>query len=351
MSTTVAVTGATGFLGQHLTGALLGAGYTVRGLARDPGKALKIDERVERRVVGDINQQAALDELVAGADVVIHLVSNFRTASGPPESYRSINLEGTRAALNAAQRAGVRRFVYCSTIGVHGHVDSTPADEDTAYNPGDLYQTTKMHAERLCLLEAERGSMEIVVVRPCSQYGPGDLRMLKLFRMLEKRTFPTFGACRENFHAVYIDDVVDGILRVITTPGINGQAFILGGPDYQPLWEYISAAARAVGARPPFLRLPYWPFYAASVVCEAVCVPLRLEPPLHPRRLRFFRNNRAFSLDKAREVLGYQPRVSLEEGLARTVAWYRENGYLSPDPSSPADTKAAADATTQRRTP
>ena len=348
---TVAVTGATGFLGQHLTEALLAAGYRVHVLARDPHKARAFGGRVERLVIGDINDQEAIDTLVAGAGAVIHLVSNFRTASGPPASYRTINVEGTRTALDAAQRAGVRRFVFCSTIGVHGHVHNTPADEKAPYNPGDLYQSTKMQAEELCLARAGRCPMEIVVARPCSQYGPGDLRMLKLFRMLEKRHFLMLGPCRENFHAVYIDDVVDGFLRLITTPGIDGEAFILGGPDYQPLQEYIASAARAVGAPPPSLRLPYWPFYAASVVCEAACVPLRIEPPLHRRRLRFFRNNRAFSLCKARDVLGYQPRVSLEEGFARTVAWYREHGYLSPYTRNPATTTAAVDDRTERHTP
>lgn len=324
----VAVTGATGFLGSHLTERLIGAGYSVSILARDPARAEPFAGRVRRVVVGDIADRGALDTLVDGADAVIHLVSNFRTASGPPESYRRINLEGTRTAFEAAERAGVRRFVHCSTIGVHGHVRQTPATETSPYNPGDLYQETKVQSEQFLHGRMAGSAMEVVIVRPCSLYGPGDLRMLKMFRMLAKRRFMMLGPCLENFHAAYIDDVVDGFMRALTTPGIGGETFIIGGPAYLPLRDYVAAAARAVGAPPPWLRLPYAPFYAAGALCEAVCVPLGIEPPLHRRRVRFYRNNRAFALDKARRVLGYEPRIDLDEGLRRTVAWYREQGHL-----------------------
>jgi nucleoside-diphosphate-sugar epimerase len=170
--------------------------------------------------------------------------------------------------------------------------------------------------------------MEIVIVRPCSIYGPGDMRMLKMFKMLAKRMFFLVGPCKENFHAVYIDDIVEGFVLTMTTPGINGETFIIGGDSYLPLRDYIETAARAVGAPPPWLKFPYWLFYSGAVVCEAICVPLRIEPPLHRRRVRFYRNNRAFDISKARKRLHYAPKVSLEEGMRRTVQWYRENGYL-----------------------
>ncbi len=324
----IAVTGATGFLGSHLTRRLLEEGREVPVLARNAEKAAPFRGRAARTVVADIADRVAMTELVADADCVVHLVSNFRTASGPPESYRQINVEGTRAVLEAARDAGVRRFVHCSTIGVHGHVRHTPANEEAPFNPGDLYQETKLEAEQLCRHMIPETDMEIVIVRPCSMYGPGDMRMLKMFRMLARRTFLMVGPCQENFHAVYIDDIVDGFLRAIDMGGIGGETFIIGGDSYLTLKEYIETAAKAVGAPMPWLRLPYGPFYAAAVVCEALCVPLGIEPPLHRRRVRFYKNNRAFDIGKARQMLGYSPRVSLADGMARTVAWYREHGYL-----------------------
>jgi nucleoside-diphosphate-sugar epimerase len=324
----IAVTGATGFLGQHLCERLLGEGRRLSILARDRAKADAYEGRADRIVIGDIADPSAVAELVEGMDAVIHLVSNFRTASGPPESYRRINVLGTQTVLEACRTAGVKRLIHCSTIGVHGDVRSTPADESSPFNPGDLYQETKLEAEELVRAAASQDAPEIVIVRPCSMYGPGDMRMLKMFKLLSKRIFFLVGPCAENFHAVYIDDVVAGFVRILDAEGLAGETFILGGERYLSLKDYIGVVARAVGAPPPFLKFPYGLFYGAAVACETLCVPFGIEPPLHRRRVRFYRNNRAFDISKARKVLGHAPQVSLEEGMRRTVSWYRENGYL-----------------------
>src|SRR3546814_19779236 len=111
------------------------------------------------------------------------------------------------------------------------------------------------------------------------------------------------GPFRENFHAVYINDLVNGFVKTMETEGIAGETFILGGPRYVPLREFVAEAARAVGAPPPMIRLPYNLFYAGAAVCEAVRVPLKVEPPLHRRRVRFLTNNPAFSLQQATHLL------------------------------------------------
>jgi nucleoside-diphosphate-sugar epimerase len=324
----IAITGASGFLGSHLVTRLSGDGHTLQALVHDADRAKSILPLVARYGAGEITDDDALDPVMDGCEVAIHLVSNFRKTTGDRESYHRINVQGTEAALAAARRAGVRRFIHCSTIGVHGHVRSTPANEESPFAPGDLYQETKLEAEEACRRAMQMPGMEIVIVRPCSMYGPGDLRMLKMFRMLAKGTFFLLGPCRENFHAVYVDDLTDGFARVIRTPGIGGETFLIGGPSYLPLDDYVKVAAAAVGAPPPRLRFPYGPAFALSVVCDAICRPLGVEPPLHPRRVRFFKNNRAFSIDKAKRVLGYAPKVELADGMKRTVEWYRSQGLL-----------------------
>jgi len=324
----IAVTGATGFLGKHLCERLIRDGYTISILSRDAHKAKKFEGRAARIVVGDITDLKAITELVEGVDAVIHLVSNFRTASGPPKSYHHINVDGTNTVLQAAQEAGIKRLIHCSTIGVHGSVKISPANEDSPFNPGDLYQETKVISENMVRDAVSKSEMEIVIIRPCSIYGPGDMRMLKMFRMLIKRTFLLIGSCRENFHAVYIDDLIDGFMLALQTPGISGETFIIGGESYLPLKDYINVVATAIDAPPPYLKFPYWLFYNAAILIEAICVPLRIEPPLHRRRVRFYKNNRAFTIEKANKILGYQPRVNLSDGMQATAKWYRQNGYL-----------------------
>jgi dihydroflavonol-4-reductase len=323
----IAITGATGFLGSNLTKSLQLAGHTIHALVRDEQKMIGLIEP-DYFVVGDINDHEALTKLFTGVDAVIHTVSNFRVVKGADESYYKTNQAGTKSALKIARDCGVKRFVHTSTIGVHGDVKHTPAKENSPLNPGDLYQSTKLLAEEACHKYAEEGAMEIIIVRPTSQYGPGDFRMLKMFRMIKNQRFLLIGPCREYFHAVYIDDLVRGYQRILDTKDLNGQIFFIGGERYLSLREYIHTAARALGVKKPYIQIPYWPMYFAGWLCEVVCKPLGIEPPLHRRRIKFFKNNRAFNISKAKRVLGYAAQVELDEGMRRTVDWYRSEGLL-----------------------
>jgi nucleoside-diphosphate-sugar epimerase len=323
----IALTGATGALGGVLLRQLLDAGFAVNALFRKrPDAAARHPDLTP--VIGDLSDQAALERLVAGADAVLHVAAMYRS-EGTWEEFAEVNLRGTERLLPAAQAAGVRRFVYCSTIGVHGSVEKTPSDETAPFSPRDHYQESKLQAEKYCHSMVGQGTMEIVVLRPCGIYGPGDTRMLKLFRMLAKRSFLMVGEGKANFHPVYVDDLADAFVKAIDAPGIDGETFIIGGPRYLPLKDYIATAARTIGAPEPWIRLPYEPMHWAAAACEALFAPLRMQPPLHRRRLTFFKHNRAFSIEHARQKLGYDPKVDLEEGFRRTVEWYRQQGLLT----------------------
>jgi dihydroflavonol-4-reductase len=146
--------------------------------------------------------------------------------------------------------------------------------------------------------------------------------------MIKNQRVLLIGPCREYFHAVYIDDLVRGYQRILDTKDLNGQIFFIGGERYLSLREYIHTAARALGVKKPYIQIPYWPMYFAGWLCEVVCKPLGIEPPLHRRRIKFFKNNRAFNISKAKHVLGYVAQVELDEGMRRTVDWYRSEGLL-----------------------
>jgi len=154
------------------------------------------------------------------------------------------------------------------------------------------------------------------------------MRFLKLFRTIANGTFRMIGEGSIFYHMTYIDDLIAGIILCGEHPAALGRTYILCGPRYTTLTELAAAVAKAVGRAPPRGHIPLWPVKLAARMCEALCRPLRIEPPLHMRRLDFFVNDRGFTCARAMREIGYSPSVSLEEGLARTAAWYRSVGLL-----------------------
>jgi len=130
------------------------------------------------------------------------------------------------------------------------------------------------------------------------------------------------------YHMTYIDDLVDGFILAGERPEALGEVFTIGGPEYTSIRDLVDAIANVLGRRPPRLRVPFQPVYWASVVCDYLCRSLKISPPLYPRRVEFFELDRAFSTDKAQQLLGYCPKVRLSDGLARTAAWYKDEGLI-----------------------
>ncbi len=166
------------------------------------------------------------------------------------------------------------------------------------------------------------------IARPSGIYGPGDRRLLKLFRGVARRRFVTLGPGEIFYHLTYVDDLAEGFRLCGEVPGAAGRTYILAGGEVTTLNELVRRIAADAGVRPPSLHLPVWPVWLAGAACEALCVPLGIEPPLYRRRVDFFTKSRAFDIARARAELGYAPKVGLDEGIRRTLAWYREQGWL-----------------------
>jgi dihydroflavonol-4-reductase len=306
----------------------VGRGDQVAALARARSGAEALEAAGARAVVGDLADAGALRQLVDGADAVLHVAAVYRTAGHPDSYYREVNVAGTKRLLEAARVAGVTRFVHTSTVGVLGHVAHPPADESSPIAPGDVYQATKAEAEAMALGFGRETGLPVSVVRPGAIYGPGETRLLKLFRAIARRRYAIVGSGRSFYHPVYIDDLVAGYLLALERPEAVGESFIIAGPSYVSQSDLAELIARHTDGRVFPLHVPAAPVRWAGALCEAVCVPLGLEPPLHRRRVEFWTKSRAFSIAKARERLGYAPAVDLEEGVARTAAWYRQAGWL-----------------------
>jgi nucleoside-diphosphate-sugar epimerase len=324
----VLVTGGTGFTGGYLCRRLSANGVYVRTLARTPSACDGLRECGVEVVEGDLRRPDTLVRATEGIDVVYHLAALFRPEHVSRRDMWETNVEGTRQLLEASIQTGVRRFVHCSTVGVHGAVSRPPADESAPYAPGDTYQASKVEGERVVLDYLRDNRLPIVVFRPGGIYGPGDTRFLKLFRSIKRRLFVMLGSGNVLYQFVYIDDLVDGILLCGSRTEALGNTYILTGREPVLLNQLVRMIAEAVGVPPPRLRLPVMPVYVAGLLCELAFKPLRINPPLYRRRVDFFRKNRAFSIAKAYRELGFEPRVDLMTGLRLTADWYTARGLL-----------------------
>ena len=324
----VALTGASGYTGGHVLKSLLARGDSVRALVREGSVTPALSKSGAEIVQGVLGKEEDARRLVQGCDAVMHIAAVYRTAGHPDSYYREGNVQGTRLLLEAALAGGIRRFVHTSTVGVHGDVRNPPADEDAPIAPSDIYQETKAEADALARGFGRTHGLEVAIVRPGAIYGPGETRLLKVFKGIARGRYAVVGSGKAHYHLVYIDDLVSGFLLALDRKEAAGETFIIAGPRSISQDELAREVALATGGSVWPFHLPAWPIQRLGDLVEAICVPLGVEPPIHRRRVDFWVKNRSFSIEKARRLLGYAPQVDVAEGIARTARWYRENGWL-----------------------
>ncbi len=322
------VTGGTGFTGSHLVRRLVARGHDVRVLDTSPGLFADELAAIGADVTfGSVTATDVVDRVMRGVDRVFHVAAVFRQINLPDRVYHDVNTVGTRVVGEAALRHGVTSFVYCSTQGVHGNIRSPPGDEESPITPEDYYQQTKYEGEQEIARLVAQG-LPATTLRPMAIYGPGDpARFLFLFRAARRGRFLMFGNGETLYHPLYIDNLVDAFELAGDRQG-SGEVYLIGDAQYYTLNDLVRAVATSLEIDIQILHLPFAPLWLAAAACETMCRPLGVEPPLFRRRADWFRQNRAFRIDKARQELGYKPHVDLPTGLAHTARWYREHGYL-----------------------
>lgn len=326
----VLVTGGTGFTGSHLVQRLLDDGHEVRVL--DYKEGLFHDRLVRHGAkvhLGCVTDRDSINAVIKDCEIVYHLAAAFRELGVPKKHYWNVNVEGTRNVAAASLDFGVRRLVYCSTQGVHGHIKNKPGNENAPIAPEDYYQHTKYEGESVVNEYVEKG-LDAITLRPTAIYGPGDpARFLMLFKMVKTGCFYMFGRGTTCYHPVHITNLVDAfVLAAESRAETTGEAYIIADTRYWSLNELVNHVARAMRVTVRIKHLPFWPLYGAASACELACKPLGMAPPLFRRRVNWFRQDRAFSIDKARRHLGYAPRIEIGDGLAETASWYLEHGYI-----------------------
>lgn len=323
----ILVTGATGFTGGNLVRRLIANDDEVVAFVRETSNTEKLEKLGADLRVVDIKSEASVMDHFEAFDVVYHIAAAYRTEHSDRSEFQDVNVKGTENLLKAARSFNAGRFVHCSTVGVQGEIEDPPADENYRTKPGDHYQESKLEGEKVARHYFAQGPPGCVV-RPVGIYGPGDTRFLKLFKAIHRGKFVMIGSGETLYHLTYIEDLISGFILAGTHPATEGEIFTIAGERYTTLNELVAIIARILNTSIPKWRIPAWSVLAAAHLCDGICRPLGISPPIYPRRVEFFILDRAFSIEKAKCMLGYQPKVGLEEGLRRTAEWYRTNGLL-----------------------
>lgn len=327
----VLVTGATGFIGQQLTKTLLALGAHVRILVREQSNQQVVQELQTAGtevVYGDIVDRQSVNMAVRGAEFVFHLAALIGDSTVSEETYRAVNVNGTNNVFIAAEEYGVRRVVHCSTTGVHGETPDALVAEDSPFAPTDSYQKTKCEAEKIAQQFSQRRRLEVVIFRPTTVWGEGDIRALKLFRGVTRRTLPMVGTGETLTHWIYVKDVVNALLLGAATETAIGQTYILAGKKAVSIAELLETIAHKAGVGPALVTLPAKPLYMVGAVTETVFKIFKKQPLLSKRQVHFFTNSKSYSTVKAQRELGFVPQQNLDAEVSAVFDWYRDNGLL-----------------------
>ncbi|THB78991.1 MAG: NAD-dependent epimerase/dehydratase family protein [Desulfobulbaceae bacterium] len=325
----VLVTGATGYTGMVLVKKLLDSGCQVRVIARRSSDAGVLSSMDITWFRGEISDEHLIAEAVDGVEYIFHVAAAFREAKNTRETYWNVHVRSTMLlAQEAVKQEHFKRFVHVSTIGVHGHIESPPADESYPFDPDDDYQRTKAEAERWLVQFGSEQNLPYTIIRPCAIYGPGEKRLLKIFKMASKKLFLILGSGKCWYHLVHVEDLTSAILQAAVKSEALSEVFIIGSSEPITLERLAHKIANSYGLELRIIRLPIRPFFLLGDLCEKVCRPFGIEPPIYRRRVAFYSKDRFFSVNKMKNVLGYQPKYENDIGIPELAKWYKEQGWL-----------------------
>ncbi len=328
---TALVTGATGFVGSAVARALLAAGEPVRVLIRRAGDLGQVAGLPVEAAVGDLCEPASLAPAVAGCRALFHVAADYRLFAPDPAALYRTNVDGTRAMMAAAAKAGVGRVVYTSSVGTLGHhADGSPADKSTPVTLGDMighYKRSKYLAEGVVREFVEARGLPAVIVNPSAPIGPRDARPTPTGRMIlaaARGRMPAY--VDTGLNLVHVDDVASGHVLAYEH-GQIGERYILGGQNCA-LREILTMIAQLVGRPVPRWRLPPAAVLPVAILAEAAARLCRTgEPLVTVEGVRMAKKSMYFSSAKAERELGYRARP-VEVALGDALAWYRSRGDL-----------------------
>jgi dihydroflavonol-4-reductase len=329
MADTVLVTGASGFVGAAMVRAALARGFRVKALMRPTANRANIQGLEVEVATGDMRDAGSMASAMQGVRYLFHVAADYRLWAKDPSEIARNNLEGARATMQAALKAGVERVVYTSSVAALKPGNGQAVDETSRHTPESVigaYKLSKLLAEReVERMVAEEG-LAAVIVAPSTPIGPRDIKPTPTGRIIIEAAAGRMPAFVDTgLNLVHVDDVAEGHFLALER-GRTGENYILGGRDVS-LAEMLADIAALAGRRPPKLKLPRAPLFPLAFAAEAAARITGKEPFLTADALRMSRYRMYFSSAKAERELGYTARP-YREGLKDAYAWFRAKGYL-----------------------
>jgi nucleoside-diphosphate-sugar epimerase len=321
------ITGGTGYIGGKLAQFYASSGKEVRLLVRNRDGLDSSLRRTCEVFVGDLINQSSLDAAVKDVSFIIHSAGCLGAWGKSYEDLYKVNAIGVKNLIDACIRCGGPRFIHLSAGGVTGPLPSASVDESYSPAPYTDYEKSKWEGEKIALKMAVENDLNLLVLRPTFTYGPGDPHKLSLFTAIQKGRFAFIGKGTSTIHPVYIDDLINGINLALTSP-IKQRALIIGGGRPFTKRELVQTIADILNCPMPRSHIPEVPAILIAGIAEIIGNILHISPPLTRSRVLMMAKNWGYSIEAARKELGYQPQIDLREGIKRTVAWYREQGWL-----------------------
>ncbi|MEZ4755140.1 MAG: NAD-dependent epimerase/dehydratase family protein [Bdellovibrionota bacterium] len=259
----VLVTGATGFTGSLLVEKLVKLGARVKAVSRPSSNRKALSHLNIEWYSGQVYDKAVLSSAVQDVEYIFHVAAAFREAKILESEYARVHLDSTKLLAELAlNEKNFKRLIHVSTMGVHGHIENPPGSENSAYAPGDEYQRTKLEAELWLHDYAKANSLAYTVIRPTAIFGPGDRRLLKIFKMASKPIFPILGWGKCWYHLIHVDDLTDAILLAGQTANALSETFIIGNSEAIKLAEMAKFISQELGHKTKIFRLPVSPFFS-----------------------------------------------------------------------------------------
>jgi dihydroflavonol-4-reductase len=324
------ITGATGFIGPYLVRKLLSLGHSCRCLVRSVSKAKTVLEPGVELIEGDITDKSTLKGVASGIDAVFHLATlghthNFDT---PREMFHQVNVRGTVNIMDEALAAGVKKVIHCSSTAAMGICKDIPANEESECLPHHLYGESKLDAEKEVLRLVNDKSLSAVIIRFSLVYGPGDRHdILKLTHLTKRGLIPRIGKGTKLTPLIHVEDAVNGLILAMGK-GKAGEIYLITNAQPEPFDNVIKIIKETLGVSSKSIPIPEWAaLYAASAI-EWISIIIGKTPIVTRKNIESTIADRAFSIEKAKRELGFEPLIDPEKGLRETILWYMKNGWI-----------------------